>query len=288
MGSLSPSQLLAARAELLQRSDDPHRLAELTRQLRIELAAAEPTVRRLEPGHDGALLAELARREPVNPVRDDADLADRVDADRRCLVLEHPALPDQVLAVVWCALWHGAAGDLGAILDPDAPCGDPAAADVAVFYSIWNVAAGAAGLDAGRQLLERAVPTLRTELPQLHEFLTLSPMPGFRAWCEREDHRSAPDLEQADTLRRLGARYLSALDDRGRPIDPVARFHLGNGARLLAVHAGADLSERGLERSFGLMANYRYEPEDRDANRAALDAGRPAMSRAVIELLEPR
>ena len=122
---------------------------------------------------------------------------------------------------------------------------------------------------------------MRSELAELSTFVTLSPIPGFRAWREaRGDVPSDPHQRMVDC-----ARYLTALRDDGRPLDAVARFHLGNGARLLSLAPDGDRSERGESRSFGIMANYRYEPEDRRANRAALRDGRPAVGDEVAELL---
>jgi malonyl-CoA decarboxylase len=228
------------------------------------------------------VIDRLAAAEPVHPFRGPDDLADRLADDRRCFVLEHPSLADRPLNVVWVALWQGVPHDLAAVLDPTAPTGDPAAADTAAFYSIWNVEPGLVGLPGGRTLLIGAMAALRAELAGLSTFVTLSPIPGLRRWIEADDATPAPSEEE---LLRAGAHYLTSLRDDGRPLDAVARFHLGNGARLLSICAGADRSERGMDRSFGLMANYRYEPEDRDANRVALAAGDVVVGEQVASLL---
>jgi malonyl-CoA decarboxylase len=254
-------------------------LASLTEHLGILMGSGELVVRRLTLHEPAEVLDRLVAAEPVHPFAGPDDVADRLDEDRRCFVLEHPSLPGRPLNTVWCALWPGVPDDLAAILDPAAPTGDPAAADTAVFYSIWNVEPGLVGLPGGRTLLLGAVVALRDELPGLSTFVTLSPVPGFRAWLGARD--------SGDPQQRLVecARYLTTLRDDGRPIDSVARFHLGNGARLLAIAADADRSGRGMERSFGIMANYRYEPEDRDANRASLAEGQVAVGEQVAELL---
>ena len=126
---------------------------------------------------------------------------------------------------------------------------------------------------------------LRDELPALREFVTLSPVPTLRSWMQE---RSAEPIGSvpADELLRQGATFLTSLGPDGRPLDPVARFHVGNGARVWRLHAEGDLSERGRNRSFGLMVNYRYEPEDRVANRAALAEGTVAVS-AEVERAAP-
>lgn len=254
-------------------------LAALDEQLGAMMRSADLAVRRLSADEPAEVLDALVAAEPVHPFAGPDDVADRLAVDRRCFVLEHPALGRRPLNIVWCALWSGVPDDLAAILDPSAPTGDPAAADTAVFYSIWNVEPGLVGLPGGRTLLLGAVDALRAELPGLSTFVTLSPVPGFRAWLSSRD--------PGDPRQRLVecARYLTTLRDDGRPLDAVARFHLGNGARLLAIASDADRSGRGMERSFGIMANYRYEPEDRDANRVALGEGRVVVGDQVAELL---
>lgn len=286
MVTMSPShghELLDRRAELLAHTGPGNtaELAELTAELASLMRSGELVVRRLTRDEPRDVLDRLVAAEPVHPFRGPDDVADRLDEDRRCYVLEHPSLPGRPLNVVWCALWRGVPDDLGAILDPAAPTADPTAADTAVFYSIWNVEPGLVGLPGGRTLLVGAVDALRTELAGLSTFVTLSPIPGFRAWLGSGPSHAASEQRLADC-----ARYLTTLRDDGRPLDAVARFHLGNGARLLALAPDADRSERGMARSFGIMANYRYEPEDRAANRAALREGHVVVGDQVAELLD--
>lgn len=278
------SEQLDRRAELLAHCGpgDTDELSQLTEQLGRMMGSDELTVRRLTRDEPADLLARLVAAEPVHPFAGADDVADRLDDDRRCFVLEHPGLPGRPLNIVWCALWQGVPGDLAAILDPQADTADPGAADTAAFYSIWNVEAGLVGLPGGRSLLVGAIDVLRAELPGLSTFVTLSPVPGFRRWYEA--HRDAAPAGNDELLAQC-ARYLTSLRDDGRPVDAVARFHLGNGARLLSICADADRSERGLTRSFGLMANYRYEPEDRPANLAELESGRVAVGEQVRSLL---
>lgn len=271
------------RAELLARSGpgDAAELQRLTDDLGAMMRGTDLVVRRLTLDEPGEVLDRLVAAEPVHPFTDRRDLADRLDDDRRCFVLEHPALPGRPLNIVWCALWRGTPQDLAAILDPEAPTADPDTADTAAFYSIWNVEPGLVGLPGGRTLLLGAVAALQAQLPGLRTFVTLSPVPGLRAWLEA---RGEPPVGEPALLTSC-ARYLTSLRDDGRPLDAVARFHLGNGARLWSLAPAADVSERGLARSFGVMANYRYEPEDRQANRAALAEGRPAVGEQVAALL---
>lgn len=289
--SPTPEQL-ERRAELLARCgpDETAELTELTETLRRALRGEQLRVRRLLPDRDGALIDRLVAAEPVHPFRGPDDVADRLADDRRCFVLEHPSLAGRPLNVVWVALCQGVPHDLGAVLDPTAPTGDPAAADTAAFYSIWNVEPGLVGLPGGRTLLIGAMAALRAELAGLSTFVTLSPIPGLRRWLEADAAPSEQEASEQETseeaLLRACARYLTSLRDDGRPLDAVARFHLGNGARLLSICAGADRSERGIDRSFGLMANYRYEPEDREANRMALAAGEVVVGEQVAALLD--
>jgi malonyl-CoA decarboxylase len=284
MGLVTASgpHLLDRRAALLAEGPSAA-LDEVTAQLRTLLEAGEPSVRRITLDEPDDLLGRLAAGEPVHPIEGPEDLADRLAADRRCFVLEHPALPGRPLNVVWVALWRGVAGDVAAILDREAPTDDPASADTAVFYSIWSAEPGARGMPGGRRLLEGAVEALRAELPGLQTFVTLSPIPGFRRWWEAQhpDRADADELPADDSLLAECARYLTIQSEPGRPLDAVARFHLRNGARLLGLHRHGDTSTRGLDRSFGVMANYRYEPEDRAANRASLRAGHVAVSTEV-------
>lgn len=286
-GAASAAGLVDRRARLLEdgagRSERV--LADVTAQLRELLDAADPVVRPVDPDGDADLVGRLAGAEPVHPVRDARDLADRLDADRRLFVLEHPVLPGRPMNVVWVALWQGAPGSIDDVLDPDAPVSDPGTADTATFYSIWNADPGLAGLGRGESLIEGAVDLLRAELPQLSTFVTLSPMPGFRAWVEAGQAGNV-DVGDQESLLRAAATYVTSLGGNGRPLDAVARFHVGNGARVWRVNADADRSARGAARSFGVMVNYRYGPEDRTANRAQLASGSVPVSPGVTALLE--
>jgi malonyl-CoA decarboxylase len=208
-------------------------------------------------------------------------------------------------------LTTGAPSELAPLLDAHAPELDPDHADTAVFYSISNCQPGLAGVNLGTALIKRVIEALRRDLPQLHRFVTLSPVPGYRAWLdttlhegdlrahERELLPAAPErvlARLADTewdadeaiqpaLVALCARYLTTTRD-GRVLDPVANFHLANGAVVERINWLADPTPIGRERSASLMVNYTYEP-DRIAARADAYVGRGevATSNAVRELL---
>jgi len=207
---------------------------------------------------------------------------------------------------------RGLAEAVQPLLAPDNE--DPAAAteaDTAIFYSISNCQEGLRGISFGNFLIKQVVEDLKQELPQLTRFATLSPVPGFRRWLDarldepgllREDEGGVDlpalladtellaDAERAAPLRapllRLCARYLTETEPGRGPTDPVARFHLGNGARLERVNWRANLAPRGLRESYGLMVNYLYDPDSIEANHEAfVRAGAVACGPAVNALL---
>jgi malonyl-CoA decarboxylase len=222
-------------------------------------------LRVLDPGEP--LVAELGAAEPVNPPTGREDLERRVAADRRVLVLEVDRRPAVVL---WVALTRGIPDHLDEVLAPGTAVLDPATADTAVFHSIWNVDAALAGRGAATLLVDLALDHLAGTMPRVTTATTMSPVPGLRDWLAG---RGITDEPANGTLDHLAAEYLCARRPDGAVLDPVARLHLGNGARLWRVLPDADRSPRGLERAFGVMANYRYAPEDRAANRAELSMG---------------
>jgi malonyl-CoA decarboxylase len=256
----------------------------------------------------------------VHEIRGWTDLKNRLEADRRCFAFFHPRMPDEPLIFVEVALVAGMTGDVHALLDEAAPIGDPHSADTAIFYSISNCQRGLAGISFGDFLIKRVVDALATELPLLKVFATLSPIPGFRGWLERstadddlllpaersaieglggeaQEHDLVALLDrQADPriaavlrepLLRLCARYLSHEKTRsGRALDPVAHFHLSNGARVERLNWLGDASPKGLQQSAGIMVNYLYRLSDIEANHEAYRGeGRVAASSAIRNLL---
>ena len=271
-----------------------------------------------------ALLEKLMAYEAVHAIRSWTDLKNRLEADRRCFAFFHPRMPDEPLIFVEVALVAGMASDVNALLDEAAPVGDPQAADTAIFYSISNCQHGLAGISFGDFLIKRVVDALASDLPRLKVFATLSLLPGFRAWLDqqrerapdglllpaernaiealgdgigerdvpalldRPDWHSEPQLAAAlrEPLLRLCARYL--LRERiqsGRALDPVAHFHLSNGARVERLNWLGDVSEKGLQQSAGIMVNYLYRLADIEANHEAYRGeGRVAASGALRAL----
>ncbi len=269
-----------------------------------------------------ALLEKLIAYEAVHDIRGWTDLKNRVEADRRCFAFFHPRMPDEPLIFVEVALVNGIAGNVHTLLDEGAPIGDPKAADTAIFYSISNCQKGLAGISLGDFLIKRVVDALAAELPGLKVFATLSPIPGFRAWLADAaaegdlllpaEARALQPLGEATAipeetllhlveclnwpeepaiaaalrapLLRLCARYLVRERSRsGRALDPVAHFHLSNGARIEQLNWLGDLSEKGLQQSAGIMVNYRYQLGEIEANHEAYRGAGKVVAASAIQ-----
>lgn len=264
-----------------------------------------------------SLLEKLIIYEAVHEIQSWDDLRHRVAPDRRCYAYFHPQMPDVPLIFVEVAFAGSMADNVQAVLDSAAPRQDLGKARWAIFYSISNTQAGLKGISFGNFLLKRVVEQLLEELPQLKSFATLSPIPGFADWLGkldadaveaivREDKSRAKTRQRAgvpdgqrwvarlaraaqgkatpDVVKRAGfrlaAHYLQAMKN-GLPLDAVARFHLGNGARIERLNWAADLSAKGLKQSCGLMVNYLYDLDELDGNLARLHDGKPQVSRSV-------
>jgi malonyl-CoA decarboxylase len=235
-----------------------------------------------------ALLERIIRYEAVHSIDGWEDLRRRVEpADRRCYGFFHPQMEDDPLIFVEVALTTELPGAIGQIIAEKREHLDPRQVTTAIFYSISNCQEGLRGIPFGNYLIKRVVGLLQAELPQLECFATLSPVPGFAKWLAREQGKDAK-VPGARQLRDLAACYLtSAKSASGQPLDPVARFHLGNGARLEAVHANADLSANGLRQAHGVMVNYVYDLDEIEANHFALnELGTVAASKAVTTLAD--
>jgi malonyl-CoA decarboxylase len=272
-----------------------------------------------------SLLEKLIRYEAVHEIASWTDLRNRLDSDRRCYAFFHPRLPKEPLIFVEVAFLKELAGNVGALLNEAAPLEDLSRVRWAVFYSISNTQQGLRGVSFGNFLLKRVIEALRQEIPQLDRFATLSPMPGFVEWlsARREDEISdvlgsrsvrtlkadsagplslagddlvawlrqpGIDAENEGARRelgeRLGASYLARSFNRAKqPLDPVARFHLGNGARIERLNWRADNSVKGMRESLGLMVNYQYLIAELDDNLVRLAQGEPRLGRQVARLL---
>lgn len=226
----------------------------------------------------------LLRFEKVHPMEGRADLRRRLQPkDRRCFAFFHPATGEVPLIFVEVALVEGVPRHMGPLLEPG-PALNPAQADTAALYSINNSLEGLAGISFGSFLIKQVIDEVSRQLPHLRRFVTLSPIPGFRRWLESQDDPELlhlaielaahdpgavdPGAESADApalrerLLPVLARYITAeRRGDGRPLDPVARFHLGNGAAAWQLHWPAHSSPAALAQSYGAMITYRYEPE---------------------------
>ena len=243
-----------------------------------------------------SLLEKIIRYEAVHAIRDWNDLRERIDLpDRRCYAFFHPALIDEPLIFVEVALTRGLPAAIDPILSVKRERVEPERATTAVFYSISNCQRGLAGVSFGHFLIKQVVEEVCREIPRLATFVTLSPAPNFAEWLKRErateasvalseeDRTALKALDRLDwwrdeaiaeavrepLLRAAAWYYLRARTPRGTPLDSVARFHLGNGARLERLNFIADTSERALRQSHGLMVNYLYNLEHIEKNHEA-------------------
>jgi malonyl-CoA decarboxylase len=252
------------------------------------------TLQRIDWHTPAIVLEKLIAYEAVHQVSGWRDLRRRLEGDRRCFAFFHPVLPDEPLIFIEVALTRGMSATVHPLLDPDAPVNDPARADTATFYSITNCQEGLRGVSFGNLLIKQVAEELGRRLPRVQRFATLSPIPGFCAWLigalsEIERLNGGPALveelarlksagwhrdAQAATalqplLLRLCAYYLLVAGKDSALADPVARFHLGNGARVERLNWLADVSEQGMLRSAGLMVNYVYDLDDVEKNHEA-------------------
>jgi malonyl-CoA decarboxylase len=267
-------------------------------------------LRRIDWSTPANILEKIIRYEAVHEIRGWSDLRRRIDpVDRRCYAFFHPALVDEPLIFVEVALTEEIPGAIAPLLAEDR---EPVAVEharTAVFYSISNTQRGLGGISFGNFLIKQVVEELRRELPKLDNFVTLSPVPGFMQWLKTtpylpvtEEERPVlkhldepgwwqnPELESRlhAIVEPLAAYYfLKARTPKGRLIDSVARFHLGNGARLEQIDWLGDVSPKGLHESAGLMVNYLYRIEDIEKNHEAYANQRTvAASGAVKKLLK--
>lgn len=208
------------------------------------------------PAH---ILEKIIAYEAVHAIHSWDDLRRRLEpTDRRCFAFFHPSMPDEPLIFVEVALTKGIPGSVQALLAEDRDAMPAEEADTAAFYSISNCQDGLASISFGNSLIKQVATDLSAELSNLKTFVTLSPIPGLTKWLEQAG--LTWDADDPEKMRVLAAHYLlNAKSRNGMPFDPVARFHLGNGAVIHAVHADADISDKGLAQSGGTMVNYLYD-----------------------------
>ncbi|WP_316347201.1 malonyl-CoA decarboxylase [Desulfuromonas acetoxidans] len=259
-------------------------------------------VKQLDWQSPAALLEKLMAYEAVHAISSWRDMRHRLEWDRQCYAFFHPVLPGEPLIFIEIALVKGLASSIQSLLDDQREDVDPQQADTAIFYSISNAQTGLKGISFGPFLIKKVVDSLSHSLPNLKTFSTLSPIPGFRRWLEKrladngsqhdkdsfatvlaeaaqlldvaptlahviDDPRWLENSEVCDLLKEplltLCARYLHERRERdSAPLDPVARFHLGNGARIEQLNWLGDVSSKGMRESCGLMINYLYALDD--------------------------
>ena len=277
-------------------------------------------LRRISWDSPASLIEKLIKYEAVHDIKSWADVKNRLDSDRRCYGFFHPRLPDDPLIFVEVALLNAIAQCITPLLDESAAADDLSKATTAIFYSISNTQSGLRGVSFGDSLIKRVVETLKDEFPKLKTFATLSPIPGFRSWLTKN---AAALLEQLDDktrkalglavgfeppgaghflsaadsplalqekspvrkmLLRCAANYLGKGQNDGKPLDAVARFHLGNGARVERLNWAGDPSAKGVKQSYGLMVNYLYDLRKLDKHRALLAQGEIPVSGEIEDL----
>jgi malonyl-CoA decarboxylase len=311
------AEIVAMRRDLI-RTGDPS-LAPLDSDLRHLLAAwfnrGFLVLRRIDWGTPANILDKIIAYEAVHAIQGWDDLRRRLDPDdRTCFAFFHPSLVDEPLIFVEVALMGDIPGSIGAVLD-EAPKNGEIRAEptTAVFYSISNCQEGLRSISFGNFLIKQVVEDLVKERPSLRTFVTLSPVPGFADWLdaalasdsarlvsaeERERLAVLTDPGWAESeavaeslkpilLRLAAAYFLNEKAGDARPLDPVARFHLGNGARLERINWLGDTSGKGLKEAHGLMVNYRYDLRDIEKNHEAYaNDGTVAASRQVHALFK--
>ncbi len=277
-------------------------------------------LRRISWDSPASLVEKLIKYEAVHDIRSWDDVKNRLDSDRRCYGFFHPRLPGEPLIFVEVALIDHMADSITPLLDEQAAAADLDKATWAIFYSISNTQVGLRGVSFGDSLIKRVVETLSAEFPRLRHFATLSPIPGLRKWLTQNAARMlelTPEKDRAELGRAAGfeppsavhvlqalervetleprsplrrwllqcaAHYLGQETVDGKPVDPVARFHLGNGARVERLNWMGDPSPKGLQQSLGLMVNYLYDIKRLDRYRSELAQGKIAVSGDVARL----
>jgi malonyl-CoA decarboxylase len=221
-------------------------------------------LRRIDWSTPASILEKLIEYEAVHEIRGFPDLKRRLERDRRCFAFFHPALPGEPLIFVEVAFVNELPSAVGPILALDGVVGEPRQARCAVFYSITSCQEGLKGISFGNFLIKQVAEDLHAELPNLRTFATLSPIPGLRRWAQQRLGDRVPTGRSE--LESLAAWYLTREWREGQVLDPVARFHLGNGARLERINFAADASPKGEAQSFGFMVNYVYDLGDVEKN----------------------
>jgi malonyl-CoA decarboxylase len=316
--------LVDMRADLLRMADrnDP-KLSELDKNLKGLLRSWFDVgfldLVRMSWSTSAALLEKLIDYEAVHVIRSWSDLKNRLQPDRRCFAFFHPRMPDEPVIFVQVALVNKLSNNIQELLDESAPLINPHKTNTAIFYSISNAQAGLSGVGFGDFLIKRVVSDLKAELPNITTFSTLSPVPGLSRWLKGIDeaevltenertlfagidgfttlaetlatgewqHQAELAAALMNPLMRLTAHYLVNIKRRHRALDPVANFHLNNGARLERINWLADTSTKGMQESAGIMVNYLYKLDEIEVNHEAYrETAVTTRSNAVAAMLK--
>ena len=269
---------------------------------------------RIDWTSSATVLEKIIAYEAVHEINGWDDLRARLDEDRRCFAFFHPAMPDDPLIFVQVALTDGLADAVGPLIAKEREIANVREVDTAIFYSISNCHDGLRGISFGHFLIKQVIEELRRDLENIKQFVTLSPVPGFCQWTADTSLEEVPERLQEDVsaaremlddagsldpsqiseharaiLMRLCAHYLLNARHKGEPVDPVARFHLANGAALERINWEADSSLAGLEQSARIMVNYVYRIKDIEKNHEIYFAeGEVVASAAVRKLAQLR
>ena len=308
--------LVTLRADLLEHKDP--QFASLDSELKSLLNQCFDvgllTLHQITWSSPAALLEKLIEYEAVHAIQSWDDLRKRLGEDRRLYAFQHPALPNDLLIFVEVALIKGLAHSIDDLLDPATEILDPKDSDTAIFYSISNCQPGLSGVRLGDFLIKRVVSLLSAEIPSLKNFATLSPIPGFAEWLKSaiehndlpiftREQQTALDAVQAalqnpewhhsqemsqqlePVLSQLCAYYLTSVKRGKRISDPVANFHLSNGARIEQVRFLANTRAEDIQQSLGMMVNYRYVLDYIEENHDAyVHEGHVEISKTLLEL----
>ncbi|WP_264378001.1 malonyl-CoA decarboxylase [Wolbachia endosymbiont (group B) of Philonthus cognatus] len=232
-----------------------------------------------------SLLEKLIKYEAVHKISSWGDLKNRLDSDRLCFAFFHYKIPNEPLIFVEVALMNEISDSIQHLLDESVPSSDPSSASTAIFYSISNTQTGLSGISLGNFLIKRVVEKLSQEFKSVKVYATLSPVPGFTKWLKNQDvallgklniKQSGTEILESiktniecekQSLLKLCAHYLLKVKSSGGgAYDPVAHFHLSNGASIKQINWMADTSEKGISQSAGIMVNYLYELPKIDNN----------------------
>lgn len=264
-------------------------------------------LQRIDWNTSAEVLEKIIAYEAVHEITGWDDLRRRVAApDRRLYAFFHPALLNEPLIFVEVALSDSIPKAIGPIISEPNAALDPSLAKTAVFYSISNCQTGLRGISFGSFLIKQVVQELKREFEALETFVTLSPIPGLRRWAKQaangertvrlseEELALIVELESSGTppstpekialLTQLTAKYLVyGKSPQGGPLDPVAKFHLGNGACLSQINSSADLSMRGMASSWGAMVNYHYDLKNIERNHETFANGGDVICSAAVK-----